>query len=648
MVVAVGDIAHRALLETHALLEAFRSPARHITALGAYHHGNYHAIAVPPFGDTDQMDNALTPWLYATRLEQNIHRARLEGMEVGPPSGYLLEQIVLIVDSNAYESALEVMQELHGICERANDLVPARLYWLVLHPFYDVPLPAAIWRDHLERARRLSSLQEGTMYLLRLVRSDGSNMTQEQLRETTAYLLFAALHPAEFVGEHWFFRSITHVDSAPHTIGCGFLTLPLHKIIQCLQDKLVAEALETLLIGNGEMPAFSLPSETQFWERIIHQAAQEWGQGGAARIQTQGSLDMTATIPVPVPAPRAMTTASLDAITEWENQWNEQRLPQWRSSVVRAAQQVVNEYRENLQAGIQQYLQTSEVSLEALKAKMEALEREIEAWQVHTLNPVSPTPERKTAMRSRLEKTLKEAEQQRRRLWRRRMTPDEEIVSAYAQSLQDYYAQSLRAEAQKAARSAASQIREAIQHQTHTLSVVLERIQTELRERTNRVQTFYLPALPWLKPIVSHWEHLAPVAHSLWGDRNLRALVRQYIDPKRDLREQIPWITEQMEQKLQQWMTRYYRKFSYYLKERFPNLQKRVLWYNDSMAAMRFQAERVLWHTEKTVPIMWRAIPPEEHSSLSVNADAPLHDWINEGVMGYIAVIPEAILEPDS
>jgi hypothetical protein len=642
MVVAVGDLAHRALAEAHELLQAFRSPALYITALAAYREGVYYEIGAPSLGDAGAFESPLARWLYATRLELNIHCARSEGMEVGPPGGYLLEQILLVVDSDAYGDALQMVQAVQELCERADDLVPARLHWLVLHPSYDAPLPTTLWQDHLARQHTPSALQEGKMYLLRLVRSDGSAMTPDQLRETAAYLLLMALHPAEFVGEHWLYRSLVDADRAPSTLGCGLVVLPLHKVIQCLQDKLVAEALTTLLSGSGGAVGLPQPDEAHLWGHVVGQAAQAWGE--AVRLQPQDALGLTATIPTPALNPRGLSAASLTAVADWEREWHEQKLPRWRMRLNDAAQRAADSYRESLHTGVQQHLRTPDANLTALKARLETLASAVSSWQIHTLTPTRPSAERKTALRTRLEKSLAEAERFKGGLFRRRPAPDAETVNAYAQALHDYYAQSLRADAHEAFNSLAQQIRDAIQQQLHSVRAALERIQLEARERENRARAFHHPTLPWLRPLVYRWEHLESTAQALWGNRDLATLIRQLIDPERDLREQLPWITQQLEQYLQRWMTDYFRRFSYYLRERYPNLQSRITHCEQHLTAMREQAPRVLWRAEKPTPQVWQVAPPEERSSLPHPADAPIRDWLTDTGLGYIAVVGEVAL----
>ncbi|BCW95275.1 MAG: hypothetical protein WHS44_00950 [Fimbriimonadales bacterium] len=648
MVVAIGDLSRRAVHEAHELLEAFRSPARATTALCAFERGDYEAIHVPESGDASAFDAPLTRWLYATRLEQNIHRARQQGMEIGPPGGYLLEQLLLVFDSDAYADALRVADDLRALCERADDLVPARLHWLVLHPSYDSPLPPAIWQDHLTRLRASSAVQEGKMHLLRLVRSDGSVITHEQLRETVAYMLLTALHPAEFVGEHWLYRSVVDTERAPSTIGCGLVTLPLHKIIQCLQDKLVADALSCLLSGANDATGLPTPEEAQLWTQIVGQSVQGWDTSDGARVQAQSALGLSVTIPVPSLSASTLDSSRLAAGAEWETTWQEQRLPRWRTLLQSAARDAADAYHESLHASVQQYLRAPNANLLTLQSRLQALLRSVEGWQIYTLTPHRPSGERKAALHARLEKAIAQAQQSKGGLFRRRTMPDPQIVNDYTQALQDYYAQHMRVDAHDAHRAAADRIRQTLGNLLQSVSAAVERIQQEIRERQNRVRAFYLPSLPWLRPLVYRWEHLESTAHALWGGRDLSALVYRMIDPERDLREQLPWIIGQLENNLQQWMTSYYRSFSYYLRARFPNLQARVAWCEQQVEQMRSQADRVLWRTEKATPQLWQVAPPEERSSLPAAAAAPIRDWQSDTMLGYLAVARETVLETDS
>jgi hypothetical protein len=91
-------------------------------------------------------------------------------------------------------------------------------------------------------------------------------------------------------------------------------------------------------------------------------------------------------------------------------------------------------------------------------------------------------------------------------------------------------------------------------------------------------------------------------------------------------------------------MTDYFRRFSYYLRERYPNLQSRITHCEQYLAAMREQAPRVLWRAEKPTPQVWQVAPPEERSSLPHPADAPIRDWLTDTGLGYIAVVGEVAL----
>lgn len=639
MVIAVGDLAHRAVQETNELLLAFRSPARHITALGAYHAGFYFELSAPPVADSAPFESALMRWLYATRAEVNIDRAREDGMEVGPPAGYLLEQVLLVVDSYAYAHALEVIQELRSLCERANELVPARLHWLILHPTYDEPLPPEIALEHQDRLRQPSALQEGKLLVMRLVRSDGSNMTPEQLRETVAYLLLNALHNAKFEGEHWLYRSVVDFDATIGTLGCGFVTLPLHRMIAALQAKLVADALSAFLQGAKAPLQLPAPEENAFWRAIASKAAQAWAAGETDRIKVGDGFSVSAQLSPPQIAQRNPELAQLEAVNEWETRWQQEKLPRWRELLSQFAREEIDAYMQSLRETIQQYLRTPGADLNTVAARLEQLATAVGAWGAHNLAATRPSANRKESLSKQVEKSIKEPPPRRILGFSLRSRPQvaRETTEGFANALQDYYGQLIQAEAQEAFKSAARRLLNELRQEQANYVAARGRIEQEIREHNERALRFRVGALPWLEPLVYRWEQLEPITHALWGERDLASLVAQYVKPEQNLLQQLPLIVQNLQQQLQRWMTNYYRRFSYYLRERFPSHQEREQWCQARLSEMRDQAERTFWHTEKGLPQMWQIMPPEESGIQSLAPHAPDRMWESDVMLGFVA-----------
>ncbi|MFN7016267.1 MAG: hypothetical protein ACK4P5_03755, partial [Fimbriimonadales bacterium] len=573
IVLAIGDLACAALQETNALLQAFRSPALHMTALGARLEGEYLEISAPPIADSAPLATELMRWLYATRAEVNIDRARKQGMEVGPPTGYLIQHVLLVVDSDAYAKALEVVADLHALCERAQELVPARLHWLILHPSYDEPLPGEIVHEHQERLRNTSALQEGALVVTRLVRSDGSNMTPEQLRETIAYLLFASLHPAAFTGEHWLYRSVVDIAPAPSTLGCGLVVLPLHRMIRALQDKLVADALSAFL--SGAKAPLQLPAleEQALWRTLVGKAAQVWTASKSARITVGEAFRLSAQLQIPAIAPRNPDPTQLDLIQEWETRWQTTELPHWRNLLEQFAHEELDAYLRNLRETIRQYLRMPNADLNTVATRLEQLAAAVSAWNAHHLTIERPMPNRKDSLRKQLEQAVKEPPPRQILGIRLRTRPQiaRETLENFATALQAHYGQMIQVEAQEAFKSAAQRLLNELRQEQENYVAAQEWIQMEIHEHNERATNFRVEAIPWLKPLISSWQHLEPTAHALWGKRELASLVAQQLNPEQSLLQQLPRIEQHLQQQLQEWMTDYYRRFSYYLRERFPN-----------------------------------------------------------------------------
>jgi len=639
VVIAVGNLAHRALSETNELLQAFRSPARYITALGAYDEGSYIELDAPDLADSAPFESTLMRWLYATRAEVNIDRAREASMVVGPPSGYLVEQVLLVVDSDAYAHAQEVVAALQSICERADELIPTRLHWMILHPSYDEPLPPEIALDHQERLRMASSLQEGKLIVMRLVRSDGSNMTPEQLRETVAYLLLGALHTARFEGEHWLYRSVVELEPAPSTLGCGLVTLPLHRIIRALQDKFIADALSAFL-QDAKTP-LNLPTldENTFWRTVVGNAAQAWAVGETERIKVNDKYTLSTQLSPPRIALRNPDLTQLQAIREWEQQWQNEKLPRWRNLLSQSATAQIDTYMQTVREAIHAYLRTPQSDLNTIIKQLQQLINLINAWDVHHLAITRPTVTLKESVIKRTEKAIQEPQSRKvlgLTLSRRPNVPPE-VATELGNALQEYYGQMITAEAQSEFQIATQRLRDALHQLYESYVDAWERITHDIREHNERAIRFRCERLPWLEPLIYRWEHLEPIASALWGERDLASLVAQYVNLEHDLRSQLPLIAQNLQIQMQRWMTDYYRRFSYYLRMRFPNHYAREQWCLQRLQEMRVQAERTLWHTEKGLPQMWQFMPPDTSGAQTLAPHAPDRLWEFDVMLGFVA-----------
>jgi len=109
LIIGSGEIATQALEQTTRLLRSFRSPVEHVVSIGIYEAGEAKKLHVPPVDVPDWFVNPLAEWMYRIRTERNLEKVRRAGISVGPIGGYLVVQILLLVDRYHAHSVPEIV-----------------------------------------------------------------------------------------------------------------------------------------------------------------------------------------------------------------------------------------------------------------------------------------------------------------------------------------------------------------------------------------------------------------------------------------------------------------------------------------------------------------------------------------------------------
>lgn len=645
MVIGIGDLAHSTLHEFTELFKAFQSPTRHITAVGVYSEGGYQELHAPKLDEATKLESLLAQWLYATRAEHNIDRARQGKVEVGPPSGYLLEQVFLIVDSTQHEQMVHVVSEIEELCRSANDLVPARLHILILHPHYNQSLPPTILHWWAQRKKTDSELQSAQLWITRLLRSDGSIFTSEELRLTMIYSLLCALHPAEFEGEHWLYRNIASTETIPGTFGCGLVVLPLHRILRALQDKFVADSLQAFLRAARSIFEPPKVEEETLWKTIVQQSVQAWGQDGSDRIKLGSFPTVACEMRPPAITSRGDTVATMEIVDEWESNLILERLPRLRELLSQKVDEQLRLYRETMRKAIHHYLNNARADLSSLVTQLELLVSSVQLWQIHSLPSNKPSSKQKDSLRRQIQQIIEQPTQKTRfgRIKPPKIPKD--TLTQYTEALRQYYGSQIQAEVTEVFRGCSNQLLTFLTEQLKVYSELRGRIEQEIRERNERAESFQVRTLPWLRPLVSHWAHLEPVAQELWGQRDLASLVAKMMDTDQNLLQMLPLVIERLQQQFARLVTPRYRRFSYYLQSLYPGETQRALWCQHQLDELRLQAQRTLWLTEKVLPRSWQITPPDDSGSSFLMPHAPDKHWQSDSMLGLLATTSSVVLD---
>lgn len=353
------------------LLQAHRSPLRHVVAIGTANDGGYTAIHLHEAHTDEPFFCPLAQWMHAIRTDENLTTARDAGIAVEPPGGYLFVQVLLLVDSTHNAEVPKIMQSLRQCSWRFQEEVPVRSYLLVLHPSYDL---STLRVDSWQSVEPDGWLVPASLTIAGLTRADGSNITREHLTDTLPYLLYAALHSSGPAGEHWLFTSRANGSPAPHTLGFGLLVLPLPDIEKALTDKLVADTFSPLLEEPSSPPPIPPEltlDETSWWQFLTSKLLGLVSAGAGLTL----TLLRQEKPPVGEDPRRWLSQAD-----EWDERWQRETLVEWEKGLREAADEMLDIVRWKIREEVQRYFAVLVGAVPLLRRLTTYASEAIEKW----------------------------------------------------------------------------------------------------------------------------------------------------------------------------------------------------------------------------------------------------------------------------
>lgn len=628
IVLGRGEVSAQVLRRLTKLLNVHRSPARHVVAVGTTDGVGYDVLHQPQVHTSEPFINPLSQWMHAIRSEENLSSARKSGLSIGPPGGYLLVQVLLLVDSNYLADVPAVVEELRQASARSQEELPVRLYLLVLHASHD--LSTLRWQENgfVTADRWLAPC--GT-WLVGLTRSDGSNITGEQLVETLSYLLLAAVQTPSQAEEHWLFRSPAYASGNPMTLGFGFLVLPLAEIEQALTDKLVADTLQPLLEEPEEPPPLPpevTPEEGSWWQTLLSKLPGLVSAGAGLTL----SLLRQETPPIGNDPRRWLQEAD-----DWDARWQQETLPKWRESLQGAADDLLGLFHSKMHEEFSRYCSVITGFVPLLSRLTNSMIQGLEKWSILKMEmPGLPTESLQTA-RAQFESALQQLPIGAGIAWlhyRRRRRELGEAWQVYTQHLQAYHAAQMRLAALEVLRESAEKLQSIIHQQaahTESLARHVTGVVT-LRQAAALGLRIMLP--PWIRAVVTAWKHLQPVAQELWGHRDLRDVLRRRVE-KEAMTTPEEWLkgidrvaNDLRDSLIHHWMTPQHRRLTYYLRQRFGSEQEAREWLERQMDDLRNEASCLLWRSAKPPLQGWQfmdaGLPQVQSPALSAHGDSTI------------------------
>lgn len=666
IVLGRGEVSTQVLQKLAKLLDVYRSPVRYVVALGTTDGSGYEALHQPSVHTSEPFASPLSRWMHAIRSEENLTAAREAGLSVGPPGGYLLVQILLVVDSANLPDVPSIVQELRQASAHAQEQLPVRLHLLILHPSHDlntIRLP----ESPLAAGDRW--LVPCATWLVGLIRSDGSSITCEQMVETLPYLLHAAVHTASSAGEHWFFRSPSHSPDAVLTLGFSFLVLPLAEIEQALTDKLTADTFQPLLEEPEEpspLPQEVTPAEGSWWQTLLSKLPGLVSGGAGLTL----SLLRQETPPIGKDPRRWLQESD-----EWDARWQQETLAKWREGLRQAAEDLLSVFQQKVHEEFSRYGRVLTGLVPLLRFLAQGMAKAVEGWSIFKLEmPKLPTESLQTA-RAQFETALQQLPETSWLVrwsliaavvgwlvlglagyavytslalplawlvpivvglpvligagiawlhYHKRRREVQEAWQVYQKRLQEFHAAQMRLIALEVLRNAAEKVRGIVDQQVAHAESLTQRLtgMVTLRQAAALGLRIILP--PWIKVAISAWKHLQPVAQELWRHRDLRELLRRRaeregITTPEDWLKGMDYLASDLRDSLvHHWMTPQHRRLSYYLRQRFCSEDEMRQWLQQQMEDMGEQASCLLWRSAKPPLQSWQFVDvglPSTHGS---------------------------------
>ncbi len=397
LVIGSGEIASQVLEHTVRLLRSFRSPVEHIVAIGRYEAGKVEKLHIPHVGISGQFVNPFAEWMCRIRAEKSLEKVRNAAISVGPAGGYLLVNILLVVDSNRTDSIPEIVRMLEEAVQSLQEKIPPRLHLLIIHPHSGgFVFPTIQDVDALIQSELLTLASKWT---LAPMRSDGSVLAEDDFLSALPYLLFAALQPTDHGDEHWLLRKPLESGEDWLVPGFGLVVLPLPEIEEALSHQLLADAYSVLNTEPEAPPELTpelQPEETAWWQRLLQAIPKVAGAGAGLTLSLQQDTPELSRAP----------HRWLQETDEWDARWRKETLPQNEQALQAAANEMLEAFRSYLRQYIQNNMLVSRGALPLLRFALDKAAQAMDRWTVLKTDLKEPDSETIQSARTRFEQAL--------------------------------------------------------------------------------------------------------------------------------------------------------------------------------------------------------------------------------------------------
>ena len=654
LIIGSGKVTTQALEQTARLLRSFRSPVEHAVSIGIYEAGEARKVHVPPVAVPDWFVNPLAEWMYRIRVEQNLEKVRKAGISVGPTGGYLVVQILLLVDSDHTDSVTEIVHLLEEASLSLQEKVPPRLHLLVIHPHPSAFSPTVIGDPNA--FVRTGSLTFSSTWILAPVRSDGSVLTLDGLQTALPHFLFACLQPIDRYENHWLFRKPLSSDRVWLVPGFGLIVLPLPEIEDALTHQLLADAFAELTSEPETTPEVDPEIEQDegtWWQRLLQ---------AIPNIATQGA-GLTLSLAQDKPNLSDDPHQWLQETDDWDMRWRKETLPQCEQAMLSAANEMLDVFRSYLRQYIQNNMLLSRAALPILRFALDKAAQALDRWTILKMELSEPGGETVQSARTRFEEALKRLPKRGRlitiaalvtlvswavlqgALWlmaprlgaylwgavgaaailppalaggwayafyRRRKAYLQECWDDYLGRLHAQHAELLRWRALHVLQNTAQEVKDVITDELQRAQQLQQDINTRISLWKQVAQTLRI-MLPFpLRAIVANWKHIQPMIEELWGRRDLAKVIRKGLEQLQistlfDLQERTDDVAQYLRhQLLDQWMTPEHRQPAYYLRLRFGNEEALRQWLYEQMSEAAHEASALLWRCEQPAQQGWK------------------------------------------
>ncbi len=648
LVIGAGGFSARVVQDTVRLMHAFRSPARHVTALGVYSDGNLQAVHLPEHGALTDPPSVAADWLFRVRSQKNIDMAQAEGVSIGPTGGYIVPRVLVLVDIDAIGALSQMVQMIDTAATFLSEPVPVRLYVLVVCPKVIAGATQQVESAvcALNGNKRVSFVASG---LIGLTRSDGSTITAKDLSVSLPYLLFAALEPADYPAEHWLFLPPSPQRQPTRIFGYRLITIPLPEIEEALSSGFAADVLQELTQEVEELPEVPrdlMPDEQRWWQRLLG-AVPEVARAGA------GMIAVASDAPPPVGKDPRNWLAEVD---DWDARWHREQLPRWRDSLQQLIDELLQGFQNTLKSVAQDNLLAARAALPILKYILEKASTAVQQWSILKADLKDLDTEGLRLAREGFERALNNflsikdiaipaligttagwivmgttvtfaapylggwvlpavvasaglppsaAAGWFGANYRRRKREMLDAWNLYLQRLQSYHSALLQLTAQRALQQAAITLQTIVESEQSRVVSLIETIDARRLALQAVAMGFRMLTPPPIRWAVTCWEHLEPLAQQLWRQRDLpkvlsRLFERLGVSGVADLNSRVDDVEKALREMLvKRWMQAEHRSLLYYLRLRFGSDEAVQRWVREQLEEARHEAVVLSWHSER-------------------------------------------------